>query len=506
MDIDRLAIESEEISNKESEFVSIWYLSELVKWWEKGLLPARSNLDIEYYCSFLGAYEVATFFTDVPALVHGPSGCTESFNATRAYPGETKAHRPSAWSTALNHDDVVFGAYKKLQDAIVELDKQVSPKLITVLTNCCADIIGEDLKGAIATVKSIVTADIVQLETGGCSGDGFRKGADLVFRALFDYVASNSKKTIHKSAGPSINLFTKRLSGRPAELREVQELKRLLGKLGIEINSIIRLGSTYDDLMSIPCATANASLCYVFGDDPMKALQERFNQPFAAATYPIGLKGTINWLTRIAELVDIDASILEKDEEIQKYQEKIDCWRKKYSGRRAFIWMPGEKGLAMCRFVTELGMKPYLFAMSYQTVAEQINTIRLFLDEGYDIPAVLSGKEVIMREFQNSSQNDKPLLFMPRKFWAGELPTATVNFFGDQMLGLAGIDFLLEAMDKAVKEAGKKDYALFNRYIENRIPAKQWNISGPAFDGADKYLRRKLQILRRRQVRSNRQN
>jgi nitrogenase molybdenum-cofactor synthesis protein NifE len=465
------------INRSEENTISIWYLSELLQWSELGLLPVRDNMDIEYYCSFLGAYEVASFFQGVATLVHGPSGCVESFNLTRAYPGDSKKFKPKSLSTDMNHDDVVYGASNKLSNAILKLDEKIAPQLILVLTNCCADIIGENVDAVLKKNSSQVKADIINIETGGCSGYGFRKGADMLFRTLFEYVA-NKTNSLEKDSEPSINLFTKRISGRPAELKDIDEIKRLLRKVGVKVNTVIGLGTDYDNLLRIPLARANATFCYLFGDEPMQHLNKLFGQPYARATFPIGLKGTLDWIKEITKILEIDHAPFISDPEVESYDRKIEKAKSKYKGREAFIWMPGEKGLAMARFVTELGMKPCLFSMSYLMVRELRDTIKLFLDEGYDFPAILTGKQDIMLTYNDRPPSERPILFMPKKFWTGELPTAAVNFFDDSILGFQGIDYLLASIEKAVARGGKKDYSLFNRYIENRFKAVEWDVDG----------------------------
>ncbi|MDH3348531.1 MAG: hypothetical protein OEM02_10605 [Desulfobulbaceae bacterium] len=457
---------------------SIWNLSELLKWYDLGLLPINKNQDIEYYCSFLGAYEIACNFQGVAPLVHGPSGCIESFVATRPYPGNSKKFTPKCLSTDMTLKDIVYGAAGKLGEAILKTDSTLHPNLILILTNCCADIIGEDVEAIAKKVSTTVQADILNIETGGCSGKGFREGADIVFKALFDHVASRTTLPA-KGTDPSVNIFTKRLSGRPAEVNEVNELSRLLNKGGIKTNTVIRLGTEYEDLLAIPRGHANISLCYLFGDEPMKYLNTLFNQPYIATTFPIGLKATLEWLGKIQAAVGMEQKDLRDDPEVDRYQKKIDAARQKYEGREAFIWMPGEKGLAMARFAVELGMKPCLFTMSYLAVEELQETLKLLIKDGYDFKTILTGKHEFLKEYQDMDPAERPILFMPRKFWTGDLPTATINCFADSILGLKGIDYLLDSIDNAVKTAGKKDYGLFNRYVEDRYHAKKWDLDGP---------------------------
>lgn len=474
---------SQEKINKDKE-VSVWYMSELLKWHELGLLPAKNNQDIEYYCSFSGAYDVASGFQGMITLVHGPSGCVESFTMNRPFPGSSGKFKPKAYSSNMDLSDVVFGAHNKLSQAIIQVDREKSPHLILVITNCCADIIGEDVDAVIKKIRRQVKADVISVETGGCSGDGFRAGADKAFKRIFEYVSSKTKRPTERTGLPSVNIFTKRISGRPAELEEVAELERLLGKARVTVNTVIRLGSHYDDLLRIPKAHCNAALCYLYGDGPMEYLNALFKQPYTKANFPIGLEGTLKWLKEILEVLGLARNLLTDDPEVEEYRKKIDAARRRYEGREAFIWMPGEKGLALARFAAEVGMKPYLFTSSYFAVKELNDTMKLYIKDGYDFPTILTGKNEILAAYKEQSPENLPILFMPKKFWTGELPTATINCFADPILGLRGIDVLLGSMEKALSRAGKKDYALFNRYVETRLHAIPWDIEGPVINGS----------------------
>ncbi len=313
---------------------------------------------------------------------------------------------------------------------------------------------------------------------------------NFVFKVLFDHVATkttsptSAAERTAKRTDPSVNIFTKRLSGRPAEVNEVNELSRLLDKVGIKTNTVVRLGTRYEDLLAIPQGDANISLCYLFGDGPMQHLNKLFGQPYLASTFPIGLKATLEWLNKLQEALGMEPVNLESDPEVATYQRKIAAAREKYQGREAFIWMPGEKGLAMARFAVELGMKPCLFTMSYLAVEELQETIRFLIKDGYDFKTILTGKHELLREYQNLEPAERPVLFMPRKFWTGDLPTATINCFADSLLGLKGIDYLLESIDRALTTVGKKDYSLFNRYVEDRYHAKKWELEGPVVSQA----------------------
>jgi nitrogenase molybdenum-cofactor synthesis protein NifE len=458
-----------------AEQVSIWYLSELLLWDDHHLLPAKPDQDIENYCQFLGAYEVLTWFKGVVPVIHGPVGCIASFNATRGLRHKNSLSGLPYFSTHMNEEDVVFGGEKKLLAAVKKAVELGKPQLIVVLTNCCAEIIGEKTEVIVKKIKGEVPCPILTLNTGGCMGDGFRQGADKAFKLLIDFVAKQCPSQSKQKN--LLNLFNRRLTNCPAADKELKEITRLLQKIGLSINSYIGYNSSFADLINLSKASVNASVCFSFADAVMDYLHEKFNQPFCSRNFPLGLKATVDWLQEIAFLCDLNLN-LAADLEIKHYAKKIAALRKKVAGRYAFIWLPSEKGLAVARFAQEIGLKPILFSLSYYLIKQLKTTLLLYAEEGFDFPVCLKGKQVLMRQWDSKPFAEKPLLFMARKFWTGDLPTVTLNFSQDSLLGLKGIDTLISLVEQALEEK-EKDYALFNRYVETQFPAHDWVANEP---------------------------
>lgn len=456
--------------NKSTEHLSIWYLSELLLWDDYQLLPAKPDQDIENYCQFLGAYEVLTWFNGVVPVIHGPVGCVASFSSTRGLRHKNSLSGLSYFSTHMNEEDVVFGGEKKLLAAVKKAVELTNPQLIVVLTNCCADIIGEKTEVIVDKIKAETPCPILTLTTGGCMGDGFRQGADKAFKLLIDFVAKQyPSQSKQKNL---LNLFNRRLTNCPAAEKELKEIRRLLKKIGLSINTYTGFNSSFADLINISKASVNASICFSFADAVMDYLHEKFNQPFNSRNFPLGLKATVDWLQEIAFLCGLKIN-LAADAEVKHCAKKIAALRKKVAGRYAFIWLPGEKGLAVARFAQEIGLNPILFSLSYYLVRQLKTTLLLSAEEGFDFPVCLKGKQELMSQWAAKPFAEKPLLFMARKFWTGDLPTVTLNFSQDCLLGLKGIDTLIAHVEQALEEK-EKDYALFNRYVETQFPAHDW--------------------------------
>ncbi len=455
---------------------SLWTLKELNEWNKRGLLPSHETQDIEATCAFFGALDVLSWFQpEVLTLVHGTAGCGLSLSAARAWPGCSAGHRPLPLTTGMDAHDVIHGGVHRLSEALREVDAKYSPKIIVVLTNCCSYIIGDDVAGTVQSVAPDLKARILSLEVAGCTGSGFRRGSDAALDLLFKHVAAKTPRESIAGGRPRINLFTKRISGRPAELADVEEVKRLLGKINVDVNTVVRLGTTLEQLVALPNAQANATLCFTFGRGPLESLHNVFNQPFAPMTFPLGLEGTLAWVDQVARLLNVP-NTLPQDPEVVDARKRLATLRDKLAGRQAYVWQPGEKGLATAVFAAELGMKPVLYGMSYYLEQQMRPTVEMLLDRGYDIDLVLAGKYKLLEKAAEIDFEKRPLVFMPKKFWLGECPKVTFNFFTDTLMGLKGIDTLIKEVEDALNMAEKKDYRLFNRYVETLYKAVDWKV------------------------------
>jgi nitrogenase molybdenum-iron protein alpha/beta subunit len=458
---------------------SRWTLEELDRWNRQGLTPIHPSQDTEYLCAFFGALDVLSWFgPEVLTLVHGSSGCGLSHGGMRPCSSNSPQRHSRPHSTNLGPQHVVFGGQDRLIEALEDVDRRLKPKVIVVITNCCSYMIGEDVKGTVASVAPRLEADVLALEVAGCDGTGFRKGADKALDLLFGYLASRHPAPPPvEGERPTINLFTKRVSGLPAEEGDVNELRRLLDKIGVGVNAVVRAGMPFEDLLALPRARANACLCFTFGKGPMESLQRLHSQPFVPMIFPLGLQATLAWVEQVANLLGVPDR-LPQDPDVERASATIERLRARVGGRLAYIWQPGVKGLATALFAAELGMKPVLFGMSYYLEEHLRPTVEILLARGFNPDLVMVGKYGLLEDAAAQPEDVRPLIFMPKKFWLGDgCPNVTFNFFSDSLMGLRGIDTLAAEVEDALAMVGHRDYRLFNRYIETVYKTTDWKVA-----------------------------
>jgi putative methanogenesis marker 13 metalloprotein len=96
-------------------------------------------------------------------VIHGPSGC--GFMASRMI--EDAGIR--VVTTAMDDNDLIFGASEKLESVLRETEKRFGPRTIAVIGTCSSMIIGEDMRASIG--RSGVNCKVIAVDCHGCMGD-----------------------------------------------------------------------------------------------------------------------------------------------------------------------------------------------------------------------------------------------------------------------------------------------------------------------------------------------
>jgi putative methanogenesis marker 13 metalloprotein len=96
-------------------------------------------------------------------IIHGPSGC--GFMASRMI--EEAGIR--VVTTAMDENDLIFGASEKLENVLKESERRFSPGSIGVIGTCSSMIIGEDMKASVK--RSGVRCKVVVVDCHACMGN-----------------------------------------------------------------------------------------------------------------------------------------------------------------------------------------------------------------------------------------------------------------------------------------------------------------------------------------------
>ena len=136
---------------------------------------------------------------------------------------------------------------------------------------------------------------------------GETEAADL---ALEDLVRTHASKGMERSAYPTVNLFGPPLFG-PGAAAEYDEVERLLGLVGVEVNARVPLGTSVEGLRRLPRAWANVLLYREVGESATLYLQDEHGTG-RVTTPMIGAAGTGAALRTLADLCELDPKFVER--------------------------------------------------------------------------------------------------------------------------------------------------------------------------------------------------
>ncbi len=434
-------------------------LSMLVREVKADNLNIRDCIDMHQFCAFWGAFDILNYFKDVVILVHGPSGClgNRRFLPAMGHLGECD-NKPHL-STSFTNREVVFGGEKKLVDSLNEVNSQYNPKIIAVLTNCCADIIGDDVEGCIEGLPDELREKIIYLNSGGYSGKSYRRGTELAFKLLAKHLHTNQHTIDVNSQEKSVNLFLRRWIWDQTKLEEINEIKRMFQMIGVKLNKIFNQGLSIEDFYEMQNAQLNVALCLFFGMGLFDELNNKFDIPYSKVTAPMGLFATKKWLMEIVKLLQLDVNIEELEEVKELEEQRKQLVNEIGKGRKCIIWtQTGERMLALVKLAYELEMEPVVVGVEPSIVRDKLPIFeKEILEDGLDVKVFFSKYIEDVNELIEYLGN--PVIFCNNNYF----PDQTVfkyRFAQNPVYGFNGTRKIYQEMSNALKKKSNK-YSLF---------------------------------------------
>ena len=237
-------------------------------------------------CALTGA---AAFFTGIKGaevLVNGPLWCY--FYALRHLEKSNSRLGERFHGSQPDNNAVVYGTEECLTDALDYIRKNRAPSILLIENSCSVSLIGDDIEGIAAKAK--LPFSVIGMDSGGLRG-GF--GVNL------------------------LGATTAYFNGR----NDLEEIKRILETANYRVIAVPGAGSELETLQKIPAAQLNIVINEELGLETAKYLKERYGTPYVVAGIPYGLKGTLRWLEKIAEVLPSDLESVR--EECVKTQEEL---------------------------------------------------------------------------------------------------------------------------------------------------------------------------------------
>ncbi|TWA87887.1 nitrogenase molybdenum-cofactor synthesis protein NifE [Azospirillum brasilense] len=432
--------------------------SELVEAVEADAVHIREGLDMHQFCAYWGAHEIFGYIDDCVCLVHGTAGCMSNRRFLLPFGGADQCHMEPQYTTAFSEHDVIFGGERKLAEAVALVQERHDPRLIAVITNCCADIIGDDVGGVVRGMQR-EGQRVVWLHTAGFTGKSYRKGSEEAFRVLAGLMAEAPAKPVVPG---TINLFPRRWIWGENQKREAAEGIRMLEKLGLRVNSILRKGIPYEEFLDLRTAEANVSQCFYWSMALFEEMATRFGTKSIKASNPIGLTASLAWMDATARAMNLDVD-LHDDPEVAELLDLRERVRARLGGgRKAVIWtQTGEKLIGLAKFARDVGLDPIVVGVDPAVVRDKVSMFRKEVNDGFDVPLYLSNYVEEIQELVNSLGD--PVVLCNEDYFPGHA-VFRYQWNDQQAYGLAGARSLYAEMLTTV-ERRRSRYSLLGEVV-----------------------------------------
>lgn len=371
-------------------------------------------------------------------LEYGPAGTTHY--SMGLYGGLGLRFQNRLFTTHMSEDDVVMGDVTRLEEALVELDKNYAPKVIFVVASSVTAVIGTDIKGVCRYMQNEVKAKLVALEQGGFRGDysvGLVETYKLLVRNLPQKGVAQ-EKGVYNIIGAS--------AWRYRMASDIWEVKSLLSEaLGLSCNACLCCDTSVEELQAMGKAQVNI----VLGNEGLAAaqyLEEKFGTPYVYAA-PYGYSGTVRFLESVGEAIGElpQPLVLMRLRMKEKGMSMLSMFAMMGGGKTKQAVVKGDYDLVqgVSAFLEQAGISVVhkMCAHSLKAIAEPVADVEAYAEEGEWLQLIRELRDTLLFAddvaiTQADASNMKVLISAP--FMNGVVATH-LPFMGEK-----GADFLLE--------------------------------------------------------------
>ncbi|KIM11370.1 MAG: nitrogenase molybdenum-iron protein subunit beta [Sulfuricurvum sp. PC08-66] len=345
-------------------------IAEWTKTWdyrEKNLAREAITVNPAKACQPLGAVMVALGFEDTMPYVHGSHGCVAYFRSyfTRHF----KEPTPCV-SDSMTEDAAVFGGLANMKDGLKNCAALYKPKMIAVSTTCMAEVIGDDLYAFVEAAKEEDGGEFLPKEfpipyahTPSFVGSHIT-GYDNMMMGIMQQLTEENKGETKERINiiPGFETYI-------GSLRSVKSIVEAFGANYIMLGdhsdqwdmpageySMFSGGTKIADAKDCINSSATISLQKYATAKTMKMVQKRWKHK-GGFSNPIGLKGTDEFVMKLAELTGNDVPSKLKIERGRLVDAMQDSYPYMHAKKFA-IWGDPDFLLGMVSFLLEMGAEP----------------------------------------------------------------------------------------------------------------------------------------------------
>ena len=406
-------------------------------------------------CALAGINSVLGALDRVCPIFHsGPGCCMQSSASEQGQSG----HKSSCFVSSVSipssnmlEKEVVFGGVNKLRTTIQGAVDIIDADAYFVLTGCTAGIIGDDI--ASVTNEFLEKGiPVYPIETPGFTGDS-NLGYETVWNTFLDKVIENDVQKDDKL----VNIFGIIPYHDPFWSGTLEEIDRILSRLGLRVNTFFTKGQGIEDVKKSSSAALNIIVNPWIFKGPAAKYESKFGVP--SLRIPglfVGATDTTKFVRKVGEALNLDKELVEKviaDEEKYVYNylgQAIGV----LSWKRFAVVADANNAIGFTRYLAnDYSFTPVLVIVSEpvfrpedkETIIKEITDLEyarppkvLFLTDQYEINQAIREEEQEITLLVGSSNDREIALEKDIQFILGSFPMSERLIFNRTYAGYRG--------------------------------------------------------------------
>jgi nitrogenase molybdenum-iron protein alpha chain len=294
---------------------------------------------------------------DILDLTHGPVGCAYyTWGTRRNFSRPAEGENDFAGyclSTDMMETDIVFGAEKKLAQAIREAYAIFKPECVGVYATCPVGLIGDDMEMVCKKAAEDLRIKVIPVRCEGYRGVSQSAGHHLASNSLMEHLIGTEELA---DPGPfDLNVFGEYNIG-----GDYWMIKELFEQIGYRIVSPFTGDASFHQIAMAHRAKLSVLLCHRSINYTNRMMEEKFGVPWLKINY-LGISDLIKSLRDMAKFFD-DPELTGRTEEViaqemVRITPIIEGYKKRLAGKRVMLLVGGSRAHHFKNMFETLGME-----------------------------------------------------------------------------------------------------------------------------------------------------
>ncbi|MCC0644955.1 MULTISPECIES: nitrogenase component 1 [unclassified Clostridioides] len=293
------------------------------------------------HCPLFGVVLTASYIKNMALVIVGTNECTY-YSKNFAY--HRQSGQDSVYSVVLKDKDIVFGAEKKVIEAVKYISEVEKFDAIMIVTTCVPELIGEDYNALSEELEELIGVPVLAVNTEHYTCNSHIIGMTRALKSLSSVMENYTNKK-------GVNIL-----GHRQENVEDTELVKLLSKEGVKINCVIPSKCTIRDIKSASSSKLNI-VTDMIALDLAEDMKNKFGIEYIYFDKNMKESIIMENYNKLCNILDIDVQD-ELLEQRQRYNLLLNKCRLLMEGKKLIYGNTPMMAFETVDFLTELGLVP----------------------------------------------------------------------------------------------------------------------------------------------------